>query len=86
MNFAIRIYRWLARAFPHEFKLAYGTEVMQLGEDVVADIAKRHGAAGLIPLIVDIAVRVPLEYLTEMRGDMRYAWRAMIKSPQNGLP
>jgi hypothetical protein len=31
MNIAMRIYRWLAHAFPHEFKLAYGTEVMQLG-------------------------------------------------------
>jgi len=81
MNFAWRIYRRLAQAFPHEFKLAYGRDVMQLGEDVVEEIAKRHGAAGLIRLIADIAVRVPLEYLSEMRGDMRYAWRALIKSP-----
>ena len=81
MNFAWRIYRWLAEAFPHEFKLAYGTEVMQLGEDVVEDIAKRHGAGGLIRLIVDIGLRLPLEYLSEMRGDMRYSWRALVKSP-----
>jgi putative ABC transport system permease protein len=81
MNLAARIYRRLAEAFPHEFKLAYGTDVMQLGDDVVEDIAKRHGAAGLIPLIADIAVRVPLEYLSEMRRDMRYAVRTLIKSP-----
>jgi len=81
MNFAWRIYRRLVQAFPHEFKLAYGTEVMQLGEDVVDEIAKRHGTAGLIRLIADIAIRVPLEYLSEMRGDMRYAWRALVKSP-----
>jgi predicted permease len=81
MNFAWRIYRRLAQAFPHEFKLAYGTDVMQLGEDVVKDIARRHGAAGLIRLIVDIAIRVPLEYLSEMRGDMRYGLRALMKSP-----
>src|SRR5271165_3984162 len=80
VNFAWRIYRLLAQAFPHEFKLAYGTEVMQVGEDVVKDIAKRHGAIGLIRLIADIAIRVPLEYLSEMRGDMRYAMRALIKS------
>ncbi len=71
MNFAWRIYRRLAQAFPHEFKLAYGTEVMQLGEDVVKDIAKRHGAAGLIRLIADIAIRVPLEVLE--RNARRYA-------------
>jgi putative ABC transport system permease protein len=81
MNFAWRIYRRLAQAFPHEFKLAYGTEVVQLGEDVVAEIAKRYGAAGLLRLLADIAIRVPLEYLSEMRRDMRYAWRALLKSP-----
>ena len=81
MNFAVRIYRWLAQAFPHEFKLAYGAEVTQLGEDVVEDIAKRHGGAGLIRLIADIAMRIPLEYLSEMRRDMRYALRGLIKSP-----
>jgi len=81
MNLALRIYRWLAQAFPHEFKLAYGPEVMQLGEDVVEEIAKRLGALGLIRLIADFAIRVPLEYLSEMRGDIRYAWRALIKSP-----
>jgi predicted permease len=81
MNFALRLYRWFAEAFPHEFKLVYGEDVMQLGEDVVAEIAKRYGAAGLIRLIADIAIRVPLEYLDEMRRDMRYALRALIKSP-----
>jgi macrolide transport system ATP-binding/permease protein len=81
MNFALRLYRWFAEAFPHEFKLVYGEDVLHLGEDVVAEIAKRHGAAGLIRLIADIAIRVPLEYLDEMRRDMRYAWRALIKSP-----
>jgi macrolide transport system ATP-binding/permease protein len=81
MNLAWRIYRRLAQAFPHEFKLAYGTEVMQLGEDLVKEIARRQGAAGLIRLIADIAIRVPLEYLSEMRGDLRYGLRALIKSP-----
>src|SRR5271166_2376743 len=81
MNLAWRIYRRLAHAFPHEFKMAYGTEVEQLGENVVKEIAKKHGAASLIWLIADIAVRIPLEYLSEMRGDMRYGLRALIKSP-----
>src|SRR6202050_5585054 len=81
MKFALRIYRRLAQAFPHEFKLVYGAEVMQLGEDVVEEIAQRHGIAGLIRLVADIAIRLPVEYLSEMRGDMRYAVRALIKSP-----
>src|SRR5258706_10342174 len=81
MNFAWRIYQLLAKAFPHEFKLVYGPGMMQLGDDVVEEIARRHGTAGLIRLVADIAIRVPLEYLSEMRGDMRYALRALIKSP-----
>lgn len=81
MSFASRTYQRLARAFPHEFKLAYGAEVMQLGEDVFEDIARRDGASGLLRLIADIAVRVPIEYLSEMRQDMRYAWRGLLKSP-----
>ncbi|HXY07651.1 MAG TPA: ADOP family duplicated permease [Terriglobales bacterium] len=81
MNFAWRAYQMLVRAFPHEFKLAYGTEVAQLGEDMVEEIAKRRGAAGLVRLFADIAIRVPLEYLSEMRRDMRFALRELMKSP-----
>src|SRR5271156_2642610 len=81
MNFALRIYRRLAEAFPHEFKLVYGPDVMQLGEDVVEEIARREGVRGLIRLVVDIAMRVPMEYLSEMRRDLQYAARALIKSP-----
>jgi predicted permease len=81
MNFALRIYRRLAEAFPHEFKMVYGTEMLELGEDVVEEIAKQHGVTGLIRLVVDIAIRIPLEYLSEMRRDLRYAVRALIKSP-----
>jgi hypothetical protein len=81
MNFALRIYRRLAEAFPHEFKLVYGTDIRQLGEDVVEQIAKRDGVVGLIRLIADIAIRVPMEYLSEMRRDLQHAARALIKSP-----
>ena len=80
-NLALRIYRRLAHAFPHEFKLIYGLEVIQTGEDAVEEIYNRHGAMGLVRLIADIAVRVPIEYLSEMRRDMMYAVRALIKSP-----
>src|SRR6478609_2871624 len=81
MNFASRFYRQLAKAFPHEFKLAYGTELMQLGDDVVKDVAERNGITGLFRILADLAIRVPIEYLSELRGDMRYALRALLKSP-----
>lgn len=81
MNLALRVYLRLAQAFPHEFKMSYGTELTQMGEDVVEGIARRHGLVGLVRLIGDIAIRVPVEYFIEMRHDMRYAVRGLIKSP-----
>jgi macrolide transport system ATP-binding/permease protein len=80
-NLALRIYRRLAEAFPHEFKLAYGADVVQTGEDSVEEIARRHGALGLLRLVADIAIRVPIEYAGEMRRDLRYALRSLLKSP-----
>lgn len=81
MSLAWRVYRRLAQAFPHEFKVAYGTELMLAGKDALEDVAKRQGVAGLIRLIADIAIRVPVEYASELRGDLRYGWRALRKSP-----
>ena len=85
MNIAWPVYRRLADAFPHEFKLAYGDEMMQLGEDAMKQLARRHGVIGLIRLIADIAIRLPIEYLSEMRRDMQYAARALAKSPSYAL-
>jgi predicted permease len=76
-----RVYRRLAAAFPHEFKLAYGDEMLQAGEDAIDEVAKRHGALGLMRLIADLAMRLPVEYLNEMRRDLPYAARALVKSP-----
>ncbi|MFZ0274341.1 MAG: ADOP family duplicated permease [Acidobacteriaceae bacterium] len=81
MNIAWPIYRRLAEAFPHEFKLAYGDEMLQTGEDAIGEVAKRHGVFGLMRLIADLALRLPIEYLNEMRQDLPYAVRTLLKSP-----
>ncbi|HEV2689242.1 MAG TPA: ABC transporter permease [Bryobacteraceae bacterium] len=80
MNFVMRLYRALARAFPHEFQVLYGADVIQLGEDMVQDIAKQNGFSGLFRLVGDLAIRVPIEYLSEMRRDLLYALRTLAKS------
>ena len=85
MNIAWPIYRGLAAAFPHEFKLAFGDEMMQAGEDAIADVAKRHGVLGLVRIIADLLVRIPIEYLNEMRRDLPYAARSLMKSPGYAL-
>ena len=81
MNIAWPIYRRLAAAFPHEFKLAFGDEMLQAGEDAIADVAKRHGVLGLVRIIADLLLRIPIEYLNEMRRDLPYAARSLMKSP-----
>jgi predicted permease len=81
MTLASRIYRRLARAFPHEFKIVYGPELMQAGEEVAQEQNQKRDTAKLIRLIADITIRLPFEYLSEMRRDMRYAVRGLIKSP-----
>jgi predicted permease len=80
MNLAMWLYRLLARAFPHEFKVVYGADVIQLGEDIVEDIARRNGIGGLARMIGDLLVRVPMEYLSELRRDLIYALRMLAKS------
>jgi macrolide transport system ATP-binding/permease protein len=77
----LRLYRALARAFPHEFQMLYGQDLERLGEDAAPDIYRRHGAMGLLRLLADIALRLPAEYLSELRGDVRFALRMLAKSP-----
>ena len=76
-----RVYERLARAFPHEFQLAHGDEMLETGEAAMAYLAKRRGWTGMARLLADAAVRLPLEYMAEMRRDLHYAMRALIKSP-----
>ncbi len=76
-----RVYERLAQAFPHEFKLAHGDEMLETGEATMAYLAKRRGWFGVAQLLADAAVRLPFEYLTEMRRDLHYALRTLVKSP-----
>jgi hypothetical protein len=78
---SLRLYRALARAFPYEFKNACGDELLQVTEDAIEPIWRRHGVPGLMRLLADIAIRIPVEYLGELRQDLRYALRVLAGSP-----
>ena len=77
----LRVYRALAGAFPYEFKNAYGDELVQVTEDAIDEIWRRHGVFGLARLLLDIALRVPAEHLAELRQDIRYGLRMLARSP-----
>lgn len=74
------LYRALARAFPYEFKNAYGEELLQVTEEAVALVWQRYGLLGLARLLLDIAIRIPMEHFSELRRDVRYGLRTLAHS------
>jgi predicted permease len=75
------LYRRLASAYPHEFRMLYGEDMDRMGEDAIPEIWRRYGVRGVIRLLADVALRLPAMYLAEVRQDLAYAWRTLAKSP-----
>ncbi len=74
---SLRLYRALARAFPYEFRNAYGDELLQTGEEAIEPTWRSLGVLGLVRLLLDIALCLPAEYLAEFRQDVRYGMRSL---------
>jgi predicted permease len=85
MDFAssvcLALYRRLANAYPHEFRMLYGEDMDRLGEDAIPEVWREYGVRGAMRLLADIALRLPATYWTEIRQDVRYAVRVLAKSP-----
>jgi macrolide transport system ATP-binding/permease protein len=81
LTLCLAIYRRLASAYPHEFRMLYGEDVDRLGEDAVPEVWRRYGVPGLLRLLADIAIRLPATYLAEFRQDILYALRVLARSP-----
>jgi predicted permease len=77
----LTLYRGLANGLPHEFKNVYGDELLQTAEDSIGSVWRRQGLPGLVRLLFDIAIRVPVEHLAELSKDTRYAFRSLAGSP-----
>ncbi len=80
VSFSLRLYRWLAGAFPYEFKNAYGEELLDVSEEAIEGIWRRDGISGLLRLLLDLTVRVPAEHLAEIWRDAQYGLRALAAS------
>ncbi|HTS63083.1 MAG TPA: ADOP family duplicated permease [Candidatus Acidoferrales bacterium] len=77
----LALYRRLASAYPHEFRMLYGQDMERMGEDAVPQVWSRYGVLGIVRLLADIALRLPGTYLAEIRQDVAYASRVLLKSP-----
>ena len=77
----LRLFRAMASAFPCEFRNSYGDELVHLTEDAIDEIWRQHGMIGLIRLLLDIALRLPAEHLSEFRRDIRHGLRRLAGSP-----
>ena len=77
----LALYRRLASAYPHEFRMLYGADLDRLGEDAIPEVWRQYGVRGVLRLLADIAVRLPATYLAEVRQDVVYALRVLAKSP-----
>ena len=81
VSVCLALYRRLASAYPHEFRMLYGEDLDRLGEDAIPEVWRRYGLPGLLRLLADIAIQLPATYLTEIRQDIVYAMRTLAKSP-----
>jgi hypothetical protein len=61
--------------------MRFGEDFDRMGEDAIPEVWRRYGLAGLVRLVVDIALRLPAQYLVEIRQDVVYALRMLVKSP-----
>ncbi len=77
----LRLYRALARAFPYEFQNAYGDELTEVTGEAIDGIWQRYGVLGLLRLLLDVAIRIPAEYLAEFREDLSYGLRMLAAAP-----
>ena len=78
---AMGISRTLVSAYPREFQDTYGDALLETTEDIMEPTWRREGARGIARLLLDLAVRIPAEYLAELRQDLRYGVRKLADSP-----
>ena len=68
----MKLYRGIANAMPQEFKNMHGDELL-------LDAEQSRGPAWR--MLLDLAIRVPVEHLTEFGRDVRYSLRTLRASP-----
>ncbi len=78
---SVRVFHALARAFPEEFQSAYGDDLERATQDALEPVWRSYGASGLLRMLADVAIRVVVEHVSEIRQDFRYGLRTLASSP-----
>ena len=66
-----RLYQRVARAFPHEFRMICGDGLERLGADIAPLVWREQGLVGMVRLFGDLALHLPLEYLSTWTGRLK---------------
>jgi predicted permease len=79
----LRLYRRLTRALPEEFQRRHGPELVQTTEDLVRYTAGRRPRS--LPTVAarvfaDLFWRIPVEHAADVRQDIRYSARMLMRS------
>ena len=72
-----RVYRWLLRLYPRDFRDEYGEEMALL-------VRARHGESSWtlwLQIFSDLAFHVPREHWSTTKHDLRYAIRTLRRTP-----
>ena len=82
MPFSLRLYRWLLRLYPDEFRKSYAGPMERVFRDELAESSGVWAAfAFWIRLLADLAVSIPAQVSREVLQDFRYALRLWARRP-----
>src|SRR5678816_3542259 len=88
MRLTERVFRLVLRLYPEEFRDRFGSDLVAAYREARADAAMR-GRRGPVDfwtgVIVDALVRAPGEHMRMILRDLRYAARALRRSPMYTL-
>ena len=65
------MYRRLARAYPRDFRAVCGDGLERLGDDLVPLVVQTQGLGGLVRLLTDAALRLPIEHASTWMRALR---------------
>src|SRR5262245_22941504 len=72
-----RLYRWLLRLYPREFRDEYGEEMSLLFRDRTSEGYSRLW----LQVLGDLLFHVPKEHWGTLKQDLRYAIRVLLRAP-----